>query len=462
MLGVPLHWRAIPATTGHQRMRRIPGRLIFTSMAHFARLPTSAPASADHMNHIPPATLERPTAGPRSLPRPVAFWLVAFAIAAFTVASSAPSPLYPVYQAEFKFSDFTLTLIFAIYVFALMMSLLTVGRLSDYVGRRVVFAGALLVEAGAMAMFVAADGVGWLLWARIVQGLASGAAIGMLGAYLIDLQPSDGSRLGSLVNSVAPTFGFGFGAIVTGLLVEYAPHPTRLIFVILMGVFLALALATLVLPETVPHVPGAVAALRPEIAVPTRAKRAFAGAVPTMVSTWALGGLFLSLGGSLLATVFGQTNHAVIGLVIGLFPVSAAALALLFRDLSSSAMARIGSAGLVIGTGLILLSLVWSSITLFVIASIVAGAGLGSGFLGSIRAVSQLAEPHERAALLSAVYVVTYLAFSLPALVAGVLTTHIGLRNTTFAYGGFVAVVAVASAVLERMNHRRRPDPTRP
>jgi MFS family permease len=414
------------------------------------QLPASALAVPVDTNELSRATGEKSVANSRVLPRSVAFWLIAFAMAAFTVASSAPSPLYPVYQAEFKFSDFTLTLIFAIYVFALMMSLLTVGRLSDYVGRRLVFAGALIVEAGAMAMFVAADGVGWLLWARIVQGLASGAAIGLLGAYLLDLQPSDGSRLGSLVNSVAPTFGFGFGAFVTGLLVEYAPDPTRLIYVILAAVFVVLVLATLALPETVPRVPGALAALRPKIAVPPRARRAFAGAVPTMVSTWALGGLFLSLGGSLVATVFGQTNHAVIGLVIGLFPVSAAAIALLVRDLRPWAMARLGSAGLVIGTGLILLSLVWSSIALFVIASIVAGAGLGSGFLGSIRAVSQLAEPHERAALLSAVYVVTYLAFSVPALVAGILTTHIGLLDTTWVYGGFVALVAVASAVLER------------
>jgi MFS family permease len=390
----------------------------------------------------------------------MAFWVVAFALAAFAAAASGPSPLYPVYQAEFKFSAFTLTLIFAIYVFALMMSLLTVGRLSDYVGRRVVFAGALLAEAGAMAVFVAADGVGWLLWARIVQGLATGAAIGMLGAYLLDLQPRDGSRLGSLVNSVAPTFGFGLGAVVTGLLVEYAPYPTRLIFVILIGLFVALVLVTLVLPETVPHAPGAVAALRPEIAVPRRARRAFAGAVPTMVSTWALGGLILSLGGSLLAKVFGQTNHAVIGLVIALFPLSAAAFALLVRDLSPPTMARLGSAALATGTGLFLLALGWSSITLFVMASIVAGAGLGSGFLGSIRAVSQLAEPHERAALLSALYVVTFLAFSLPALLAGLLATHIGLRDTSFAYAGFVAVGAAAAAALQRLNHRQRPDAT--
>jgi MFS family permease len=335
-----------------------------------------------------------------------------------------------------------------------MMSLLTVGRLSDYVGRRVVLAGALVVEAGAMALFVGSAGVASLLWARIVQGFATGAALGVLGAYLLDLQPSGGSRLGSLVNSVAPTFGLGLGAIATGLHVQYGPHPTKLIFAILMVLFLALVLATVVLPETMPHVPGAMAALRPEIAVPKRARRAFAGAVPTMVSTWALGGLILSVGGSLLGTVFGQTNLGTIGLVIGLFPVSAAAAALLARDLSSPVMARLGSAVLAVGTGLFLLALASSSIALFVVASIVAGADFGTGFLGSLRSVSQLAEPHERAALLSAVFVVSYFAFSVPALVAGVLTTHIGLRTTSFAYGRCVLVVALGTLAFERVSVR--------
>ncbi|HEX4219991.1 MAG TPA: MFS transporter [Acidimicrobiales bacterium] len=394
-----------------------------------------------------------------SLPRPVAFWLVAVATATLTAASAAPSPLYAVYQKEFGFSDITLTVIFAVYVFALIMSLLTVGRLSDYVGRRVVLAGALLVEAGSMAVFIAADGVGWLLWARVVQGFATGAAIGVLGAYLLDLQPGGGSRLGSLLNSVAPTFGLGLGAIVTGLLVQYAPHPTRLVFVILLALFVVLVLTTTVLPKTVPRVPGALAALRPELAVPRRARRAFAGAVPILVSTWALGGLILSVGGSLLGAVFGQDNYAVIGLVIGLFPVSAAAAAIGGRDLSPAAMARTGGAALAAGTGLFLLALGWSSITLFVVASIVAGAGFGSGFLGSLRAVSQLAEPHERAALLSAVYVVSYLAFSLPALVAGILITHIGIRDTSFGYGGFVALVAIAALAFERSVIGQRRDP---
>ena len=406
-------------------------------------------------------TLPRPSGRAASripvLPRAAAFWTVTATTATLTAASSAPSPLYPVYQAEFRFSAVTLTAIFAVYVFALLASLLTVAKLSDHSGRRVVLAGSLIVEAASMALFVAADGVGWLVVARIVQGLATGAATGTLAAYLLDLQPADGSRLGSLVNSAAPTFGLGLGAVLTGLLVQYAPHPTRLVFALLGALFVALTVVTVAaLPETVRRVPGGLAALRPSVAVPPSARRAFAGAIPPLVAAWALGGLVLSVGGSLLIAVFDQPNHAVAGLVIGLFPLSAGSAAVLGRDISPPTMIRIGCAALAAGTGLFLLAVGWSSLGLFVAASIVAGAGFGSAFLGSLRSVSRLAEAHERAGLLSAVYLVSYLAFSIPALVAGVLVTHVGLRDTSFSYGGFVAVIAVGTLAYERLADRKR------
>jgi MFS family permease len=390
----------------------------------------------------------------RSVPRPFAFWLVGAAIATVTAASSAPSPLYPLYQARFRFSEITLTVIFAIYAFSLLISLLTIGRLSDYIGRRVVLAGALAVDAVAMALFVGANDVGWLLWARAVQGFATGAAFGVAGAYLFDLQPV-GSRLGSLVNTALPVLGIGLGAIIAGVLVQYGPHPRLLIFEILMALFVLLTFATALLPETVRRVPGAAVALRPRVAVPPRARRAFAGAVPTMVSGWALNGLTLSVGASLLGAVFRQSNHGVIGLVIGLFTLSAAAASVLERDMSPWTMARLGSVAIAVGAILFVFALVWTSIALFVLASIVGGGGFGSGYLGSIRSVSQLAELHERAGLISAVYVVSYLAFSIPALVAGVLATHIGLRATSFAYGAFVAIVAVGASAFGGVNVRR-------
>ena len=395
--------------------------------------------------HVAQHAAPEPDAPRRRLPRGVAFWTVALTTATLLAASSAPSPLYGVYQAEFGFSALTLTTIFAVYVVALLMSLLTVGRLSDFVGRRPVLAAALVVEAAAMAVFLGADSVTWLVAARIVQGFATGAAVGVLGAYLLDLQPADGSRLGSLVNSVAPTSGLGLGAIGTGVLVQYAPHPTKLVFVVLIASFAVLLVTTAFLPETVRRVPGAAAALRPTVAVPPAARKAFLGAVPTMLSTWALGGLIFSVGGSLVATVFGQANEAVIGLVLGVFALAGAAAAVTLSSLTPHVVSTIGTTALVAGTVLFLAGLETESFTVFVVSAIVAGGGFGSAFLGALRSVTQLAAPHQRAGLLSAVYVVSYLAFSIPAVVGGVLITHIGLRDTSLGYSVLVAALAVVS-----------------
>jgi MFS family permease len=396
--------------------------------------------------------VERPAR--RALPRVASFWTVAATTAALLAASSAPSPLYAVYQAEFGFSSLTLTAIFAAYVLALLVSLLTVGRLSDFLGRRPVLAAALVVEAAAMAVFLDAHGVVALFAARLVQGLATGAAIGVVGAYLLDLQPSTGSRLGSLVNSAAATGGLGLGAVLSGVLIEYAPHPTRLVFAVLTATFLALAAATIALPETVDHKRGALAALRPQVAIPPRARRAFALAVPTMGSTWMLGGLMLSVGGSLLTAVFGQHNHAVVGLVIGLFAGVAAASSLLLRNLAPEPMERLGSSALLVGTALFAIALLTTSLPAFIAAAIVAGTGFGPAFLGSFRTVSQLAEPHQRAALISAIYVISYLAFSIPAVAAGLLINEVGLRDTALGYSAVVAAVAAATIAYETAHNR--------
>jgi MFS family permease len=169
-----------------------------------------------------------------------------------------------------------------------------------------------------------------------------------------------------------------------------------------------------------------------------------------------LGGLMLSVGGSLLTFVFGQHNHAIVGLIIGLFAGAAAVASIVLRHRSPAMMARIGTGLLFVGTVLFAAALAATSLTSFVLGATIAGAGFGPAFLGAFRTVSQLAEPHERAALISAIYVVSYLAFSIPALVAGVLITDEGLRDTSLAYGTLVAVVA-AGALLYETRAARRP-----
>src|SRR6266446_8175827 len=217
---------------------------------------------------------EKGTPGPMAqlkLSRAASFWLLATVLAFLLVAASAPSPLYVVYQARWHFSSLTLTAIFGVYVLALLATLLITGRLSDHLGRRPVVLLALVIQIASMLAFIAARDVGMLFVARVLQGLGTGLATGALSAWLLDLQPSDHPRLGSLVASVAPVAGLAAGALGSGLLVQYGPDPLHLVFALLCAVF-ALAVATMpLIADVAQRTPGWLQSMRPQIGVPPAA-----------------------------------------------------------------------------------------------------------------------------------------------------------------------------------------------
>ena len=56
---------------------------------------------------------------------------LAFVLLCFFAASSAPTPLYHLYQQAWGFSSALLTMIFAVYALSLLATLLVFGSLSD-------------------------------------------------------------------------------------------------------------------------------------------------------------------------------------------------------------------------------------------------------------------------------------------------------------------------------------------
>ncbi|MFL6057062.1 MAG: MFS transporter, partial [Actinoallomurus sp.] len=281
--------------------------------------------------------------------------------------------------------------------------------------------------------------------ARVVQGLATGAATGAISAALVDLQP--GAKLGSLVNSVSSTLGLAVGALGSGSLVQYAPAPTTLVFALLTAVFVILAAVVAFLPDLVTPRPGALASLRPRAAVPVPARAAFLAAVSCLVATWAMCGLYLSLGGSLTAGVMHVGNHLVGGLVVTTLAGAGAVASLLFRDRVPHRVMAAGSAALAARTAATLLALATASTSLFFTGTAVAGCGFGAAFLGAFRSLALLAGPGRRAELFASVYVVSYLANSVPAVVAGTAVPSFGLRATATAYGAVVIVLALMAVV---------------
>jgi hypothetical protein len=194
--------------------------------------------------------------------------------------------------------------------------------------------------------------------------------------------------------------------------------------------------------------PGALASLRPHVAVPRPARGTFAGAVPCIVAGWALGGLYLSLGPSLAAQATGSPNLLWGGLVIFLLCGTGAAAAFVLRGITSRAMMLAGCLSLVAGMVVTFGAIVTTTSAAFLTGSGVAGVGFGLAFLGSFRMITALAEPGDRAGLVTAIYIVGYLAFSVPALIAGVATTRFGLHPTALVYSASLAVLAAAATVI--------------
>ena len=87
------------------------------------------------------------------------------------------------------------------------------------------------------------------------------------------------------------------------------------------------------------------------------------------------------------------------------------------------------------------------------IGTLIAGVGFGASALACFGILARIALPDERGELFAAAYVISYTAFSVPAVAAGFASTSFGLRPTTLVYGVVVVAFGAAALVVQRMQH---------
>jgi MFS family permease len=388
----------------------------------------------------------------RRLSSSAAFALQVSMLVSLLAAASAPTPLYRVYQSDWGFSPIAITVIFGVYALAVLGALLTVGSLSDHVGRRPVLLSAVALQVVSLVVFATAGSVSALLVARVVQGLSTGAAIGALGAGLLDLDRAKGT----VANGVGAVSGTAAGAIGSGLLVQFLPAPTRLVYVVLIVIFVLQGVGVALTRETATPKAGALASLRPQLAVPAGARRPLLFVAPALVAVWALAGFYGSLGPTLVRVVVGSNSVVLGGLSLFALAGSAAVTLFFIRSAAPRTVMLLGTSSLVVGVAITLLAITHASATGFFVGTVIAGVGFGAGFQGALRTVLPLAAMHERAGVLSAIYVVCYLALGLPAVAAGFLVVHLGVLTTAREYGVVVMVLAaVALADVARPRRER-------
>ena len=169
----------------------------------------------------------------RTIPAGLAFAGAAITFTSLYLAAGALTPLLVVYKDQWGFPASLLTLAFAAYAIGFLAALLTLGSLSDRIGRRPVLIGALIVQLASNVMFLVAPDVGWVIAARIVQGIAGGAATAAFTAALVELAPPNRKRLGAILGSVGVTGGLALGSLLAGLAIQLSPQANAIVFVIL-------------------------------------------------------------------------------------------------------------------------------------------------------------------------------------------------------------------------------------
>ena len=121
----------------------------------------------------------------------------------------------------------------------------------------------------------------------------------------------------------------------------------------------------------------------------------------------------------------------------------------MLRSIGSRAAMLAGCLFLLAGVAVTFGAIATTTPAAFLAGTAVAGAGFGLGFSGAFRMTMALAMPSQSAGLVTAIFTVGYLAFSVPALIAGVATTKFGLHSTALVYSAsLAALVAVAAGIL--------------
>jgi MFS family permease len=355
--------------------------------------------------------------------------------------SSAVTPLYHLYQASMHLTPFWITIVFASYVASLLAALLTVGGLSDYVGRRPVILAALLLNAAAMILFSEARDVGQLILGRVVQGLSVGVGTTALGAAILDTNRARGP----LLNSVTAFLGLSAGSLGAAALITFAPDPLHRVYEVLLGLTALMIVLLYVMPESSTPKTGALASLRPHVRVPPQSRAILARLTPANVAAWALGGLYLSLMPTVVATAMGVATLWVGGVVVATLMLSGAIAIVTFRDFPARRLILISTSTLGLGVAVSMIGIEQQQVVALFAGTVIAGAGFGSTFSATLRALLPTAEPHQRAGLLSAFYLQSYLAFALPAVVAGLSVPRIGLATTGYVYGAVIILLAFIS-----------------
>jgi MFS family permease len=383
-------------------------------------------------------------------------WIAAAAIGLLYVGSTLLTPLYPVYRRQFHFSELIVTAIYAVYVVGNLAVLFFFGRLSDQIGRRPATLIALGITCASALLFLFANSMAWLFPARILNGFAAGLGAAALTAWIAELEPHGNRVRAAVVASAANLGGLAFGAVLAGILAQFAPWPLRLPYLAFLVLLLALSAALWRVKETVQQPARSIAQLelRPRIGVPRELRLAFVAPAAIAFAAFALGGFYAALAPEMLVRSLHRGAPLVVGGIVSLFFACGAVVAALTQALRGRTAMAAALVLLWLGLGLLTLAEAVHSMGLLVLATLFTGAAMALGYRGSLQIVNEIAPERQRAELVSSFLLVCYSANSLPVIGVGLLSLRTGAVD---AHRVFAIVLVVLASLACAVGLRQAP-----
>jgi len=387
----------------------------------------------------------------------LAFGMLAYAFAAIMVGTTLPTPMYALYGEQMHFAVLTTTVIYATYAGGVLFALLAFGRWSDAIGRRPVLLAGVVFAVASAAVFLVAHSVSMLLVGRVLSGLSAGIFTGTATAAVIEAAPENWRTRAAAVATVANIGGLGTGPLLAGLLVEYAPAPLHLSFIVHIVLALLAGAAVLIVPETSQRT-GSIGVQR--LSVPAEVRTVFVIAALAAFAGFAVTGLFTAVAPSFLSQVVGITNHAVAGLIACSIFAASAMAQVAARTMNPQRAVAIGCAILVAGMVILAVALHFSSLAGLIAAAVVSGIGQGISFSRGLAAVAERTPPGRRAEVSSTYFVVAYVAISLPVVGEGLAARRWGLQTAgvTFAIAvAILSIICLAAILVQEARESRTP-----
>jgi MFS family permease len=374
----------------------------------------------------------------------LAFGILAYAFAAIMVGTTLPTPMYALYGEQMHFAVLTTTVIYATYAGGVLFALLAFGRWSDAIGRRPVLLAGVVFAVASAAVFLVAHSVSMLLVGRVLSGLSAGIFTGTATAAVIEAAPENWRTRAAAVATVVNIGGLGTGPLLAGLLVEYAPAPLHLSFIVHIVLALLAGAAVLIVPETSQRT-GSIGVQR--LSVPAEVRAVFVIAALAAFAGFAVTGLFTAVAPSFLSQVVGITNHAVAGLIACSIFAASAVAQVAARTMNPQRAVAIGCAILVVGMVILAVALHFSSLAGLIAAAVVSGIGQGISFSRGLAAVAERTPPGRRAEVSSTYFVVAYVAISLPVVGEGLAARRWGLQTAGVTFAIAVAILSIICLV---------------